>query len=1008
MEQRDKKSIDLWTLAGEISTATDADLFFSRVMLETDLYSNGTRSLLNTGIQCLMEGSKTDVALGGKIINKHFLPLCLEQDTIISPLILDARAAREILSNWIEQYPDESRIPLRTAILRHILDSLEQTASVASISTLAAVGLRSRWTERILIRFVDQEGPLGDAAINALCALRPKSAMRSRLITRVLERDPKGLTTKYDYAIQELSSPKFIASLRDRLSRVGSDVWRAAFLLGCIANNVPGDQAVQKRVFGVFEAALSSNNPIPSVGNTIANCNTARAVSVLLERMEQPGFALHSVATHLKDCVRPEQLKGWSAATKADLKTRLTKYAILSGGETRSMTIEDHLRRSAWETALCAGITDVSNWLVDSGESSPFAIGEIFTYSSFLILREWPRLMIRLVTERVDVQGDNNNWFFARIAAGQAIAATESVEALKILIDCGMTGSGAPLHSTTELVGDLVERLARRNLDEVLAHLLNVCEDQANISRRMSALTGLQRLAAMELLPNEYLDRILSVAEDDSLPEFATAVVIWIAASFQAARSKVGFAQRLVRYLEDSSTPGALKFQSLQALIHLGIWSDRSQTLLQTLGMSSSGSRIGESQLRDYEGWQGYGLGLLVTRNPAIFHDAAKQVLEHGQGQAVHLLLQALDMAAPLREESLIELGRSAISRSRRVLARSFGETDNFPIIARLVPSEFLATDWENLWGDWMPRVRSALADALLEISNSDKRDTDRMLNLLEWLLSDSTYLVRRSAARSYSRIDQPRLEILCRRWMRAGKSDLRIRCAENAQWLPIDNWKHINNSILRDLLQDPEPSVRLAAKRSASELRTREWCASVLAQIKSGDRNDGEQWVSDCYCYGRAIVALGDDETIAALRDIRRDRNTPINVKNWLRHLTEDLEKHWREVTQRWPDSLLAWSGQLEELDTEFMIGDRRFVSNISLWMRRQEEPTGLVSWGGGFVIPSTIERIQMFLAPPSGPVSLSIAGRVPCQIWYSGANEQGQVSFIGTGPYPQPVGPP
>ena len=642
MDYEDKESLDLWTLASQVSTTIDADIFFTRIMLETKLDPEpGTRSLLNTGLQTLMENTRTDAAQGEEIINKHILPLCLGQSAVISSILLNQSGACEILSNWLQQYPDESRIPLRAAVLRRVLESLEVNPSVASIRTLAAVGLRSRWIENILAPFVDYEGPLSNAAIDALCALRPRKSLRFRLIRIVLQRDPTGLSTEYDFAIQTLASPKFIPSLSQRLFRNSPGAWRTAFLLGRIADAVPGDRTVQNRVFRVFQTDLEANKRVISVGNTISNCNTARAVRVLLAHLEQPGFKLHLLMDHLKDCVRPEQLKGWHTAAKAEVKAKLATYATLSGGDTRSMTIEDHMRRSAWELALCSGITDVQDWLSHTNESSPFDVSETFAYSSFLIPQKWSPLMIRLATEKVGVQSDNQ-WLFARMAAGQAIAATEKVEALKILVDCGMTGNGAPLRSTTELVGDLVERLAQHSLDEVVAYLLYVCEDHGRGSGRMSAIVGLQRLAALNLIPQGNLDRILSLAEDDSLPEYATAAVIWVIASFQAANNSVAFTERLIRYLEDSSSSGDLKFQSLQALIHLEIWGERSQTILRALGISSSGSRIGEQELRNYQGWQSYGLGLLVPKNPEMFHEAAKQLLENGQGQAVHLLLQAL------------------------------------------------------------------------------------------------------------------------------------------------------------------------------------------------------------------------------------------------------------------------------------------------------------------------------------------------------------------------------
>ena len=128
--------------------------------------------------------------------------------------------------------------------------------------------------------------------------------------------------------------------------------------------------------------------------------------------------------------------------------------------------------------------------------------------------------------------------------------------------------------------------------------------------------------------------------------------------------------------------------------------------------------------------------------------------------------------------------------------------------------------------------------------------------------------------------------------------------------------------------------------------------------------------------------------------------------VENPFTEVTEDVERHWQKVTQEWPEPLLAWSGQLEEVESEFVIGDHPFTSKISLWLRRQEDPTDRASWGGGFLVPSITDRMQMVLEPRTEPVRLSIPGRKPGRIWFSGSSAAGQILFVGTGPYPHRIG--
>jgi hypothetical protein len=149
-------------------------------------------------------------------------------------------------------------------------------------------------------------------------------------------------------------------------------------------------------------------------------------------------------------------------------------------------------------------------------------------------------------------------------------------------------------------------------------------------------------------------------------------------------------------------------------------------------------------------------------------------------------------------------------------------------------------------------------------------------------------------------------------------------------------------------------------------------------------------------------IVALGDDETLIDLQELRRNQETPINIKNWLKGLIEDTEKHWREVTEQWPDALSAWSGQLEEIESKFTLGEHEFASNLSLWLRRQKDPGDTASWGGAFFLPSIPARLRMLLAPQMDATPLSIPGRRTGMIWFSGSSAKGIVSFVGTGDYP------
>jgi len=147
--------------------------------------------------------------------------------------------------------------------------------------------------------------------------------------------------------------------------------------------------------------------------------------------------------------------------------------------------------------------------------------------------------------------------------------------------------------------------------------------------------------------------------------------------------------------------------------------------------------------------------------------------------------------------------------------------------------------------------------------------------------------------------------------------------------------------------------------------------------------------------------VSLGDDETITTVQSLCGRRDTQLSIRNWLKHLEKDIATQWRKTTGEWPEPMLAWSGLIEELH-EFSIDGESYHTAISLWRRRQEDPTDTSAWGGAFVAPSMAYHVKLLRNPRSEVLDLSLPGRTTARILLSGGAQQ-RISFIGTGPYPQ-----
>jgi hypothetical protein len=583
------------------------------------------------------------------------------------------------------------------------------------------------------------------------------------------------------------------------------------------------------------------------------------------------------------------------------------------------------------------------------------------------------------------------------------LRAASSTEAFDVLLDSGLTFQGSSLRRIGEAVADVAESLSRQHLEYVVSRLFDVSEVALNEHRRTLALVGLQRLAAIKALPESVIPRFINLAHDKTLPAYARVYAVWSLGCFQAANATAAV-DCLLTYADDSESDAELRFQSLDALMRLGKWDDYQQRFLRALSIPSLGETIPIGLVVAYKPWQALILANLFLLRPEAYHAAATEVISHGRGEIVHIMLQVLGNGSAEMASMVGELAQTAIKRTKDRLGRSFGETDNFDAMWRMAPDKFVSTNWQGSWGDWMPDVRASLAEALEgPFPQLLPEHRLRVFDMLETLLGDSTYQVRRSAGRTYSRLDVNRFAELAQGWVHSGSTELRRRAAEMAQWLPLDDEVVLDNQTVRTLSHDPEPSVRKTAVRSREDLRRRIWRNMYLDRILQERSEDGNLWISRVYCYGRALAKIGDDETLRAIRDLGSKEDVPPNVQNWLRSVGENLESNWRDVTRSWPDPWLPWSGQLEDAEGRVSIGGDTFEGRISLWYQRQDNPQGTSSWGGAFQMSPGFHVVKYI--GKSNAIHVAIEGRKTASAVFNGIGSDGLLIFVGSGPYPEAV---
>lgn len=1005
---------ELLRSAESLSVFSEAESFVTNVsnaLQAGTIAKEDSLVILMVGFRRFLEATIDAPAEGEKAIFRWILPACLEVNLEAGEPNLDAHRMRELLATWIDQYPDQYKVPLRAKALAEVQSRLGSNSPIPAVWTVSVIGLRTPQLELDLQRLTQRNDNVGDAAIECLASLFPSTKIRSGIVQKVLRRLGTRKAHEFFSAISTIGDVRFIPALSRKLLGEEKDEMVNMSLLGRIADKSPLDMALQERIWRVFGRAISSNNEVLRsilfTGNGLTLCNISEVIPALTQLLREKRTGSYLVHARLKECVRPTQLLGWSRVDKQQLKSLLSPAAtVVTGNRTRSATVEDHNRDTAWDTGLSAGISDVADWLAAAmvETSGPFEKRDALTFSSYYRLGSWPEQAEKLVLEEFRLEERQNVPISDRIAAVEFFVAVATFEALSIVLRSGITSRGSPLRSTAQAVAELAAWLAKSDVQGVAEQLLNLCESPEISNSRMLAIAGLESLADRNLIPPNALPRLARVAQDPSLPKYATAAAIWATSCYPEAALLPDYVAFLTRNIAEIGIDFQIRFQSFQSLVRLGIWRRHEDKFVEMLDLIESSPRLVPSKPERYQAWQALLLMQLAIRVPEEFLDAVIAVIENARPDAVHAVLQVCSRTHQQSTAQLQVVAKAAIARALRTFSSSYVEADTFTLMARLAPDPFVRTEWEQVWGDWMPEARAALARAIEQNASALTSDLiPRVLALLEMLLSDSVYRIRRIAARVYAHIDISNLSDLCKYWSESGNSSLRLRAAEIAQYLPPNESPALDNIFLRTLREDPEKRIRDAAAEGITGLRNRVWAAQLLDLIRAGRNRQANEWVAQCYCYGRALTAVGDDETLNDLRTLTSDPTIPPNVRNWLQSVENALDEHWKDVMRNWPEPSLPWAGALEQVQIDFALDDHSLNSRLILWRQRTADPRGVVSWGGGFFGPPGLQSLQYLSGSTVRPRLLRINGRTEAQIWISSVGTHGLVSFVGHGPYPE-----
>lgn len=952
-----------------------------------------------------------------EIILGRLVPACYDENRRGNRL-------RATLYEWIEQYADEQRIPLRQAVLNHVLERLPQEQSAATAWLVASIGFGAEVVKRALWESAKRDDGVGDAALAALAVIGPTVAERADIIRAVLDRMPRREMGTFDYALQELADPAVIAVLAQRLAGRGPADTIPLNHLARIATRLPGDQFLQEEIWRIVRdwAVADDVHQRQAVyfGAVIRSINSPGIIQWLLDVLRADDAGLRHIAfERLDECFMPGQVAGWSIGEPDDWIAILQRDAVRpSNAQDNWVTAEMRLRDQAWATALCIGLLIPGSWLQTAvtNEVSELAQHSVLDRAACLAFDPVPPVIAELVHERFAyARGDDTGGLFARMGAASICRSSATLGAFRLLLDSGLTVDDDVLRSTAEAVGQLAVWLTRRGVPGIDEHLFTACEQVASRHRRTLAVAGLAAMSSAALLPEGCATRLGHLAEDSSLNPYVRSAIVGAIGHLRCVLPPVTAVSALVRLAtqtgqaerdEDIDGSAELALRSWDALIRLGLWRDHESVIITRLGLDRVDGQLTVSEPRNCDPQRAYLLAMLTTAVPERFADIASHVVRNTNPESFYQMIGVFRRAEPPFGGAAYELLCDAIAdHVSASQGPTFADTDGFASLAEFSPKTYLTRSWEREWEDWMPIARAVYADALgVAVKGVPSHLLDRARQLLLLLVADANYAVRRAALRSFVRLDPTELGRLCLAWLKGKETGLLCRVAEAAAWLPLDRVDTLDNGPLATLASNPEPSVRAAARRETRAAQRRMWAAYNLA-IVCRTRSDGNAWVIEAYRYGQALQHTGDDQSIEEINRLSNGSDLPPNVRHWLRQVAKETEKNWRKIAESWPEPIEAM-GALEVVSGAVRVDAQ--VSNqvsVSLWQRFRQDRRQANAWGG-VLSPRAGGDFQALLFGEINRVTLEIDGRSPAEITitstFASSDGVGRVVFLGNEKYP------
>jgi len=1029
---------ELWQAIRDGRDPGDVERLLDRIedhRKQGDLSNSESLDLLRMGLRAFQDLTADDPDTAGRVMLARLVPLALESaadDDTDSKIELSN--LRELLADWIGQYPDRDRERVREGVIGVVADALKGDQLRPACWTIGGIGYRSPVVLEKLWSIAETDDEHRATALSTIVALGVPPKDRARVLQMIGTSFPGPPPRSLYYTLQELAAPetmdlvfRVIEKTEPQASEDSIDVWLATSLLGRIADHAWRDEELQERLWdrvtqvcreGVFERGA-----VFDIRYDLARqCNTRRVVRYFLEclaedlnQADEKKRGGWLVMDRLRDCVRPAQVEGWGGFESEPALVHALKTPACTDTKFKSRfaTVESRSKGDAWNHLLSLGTRAAVDWIEEavSGETSGYVQGEVLNIAACLAVPKLPPSVVRLVRDEYEFRTDGDSEeLSARLGAARLARSAATREAFDVLIDFGLTHEGAVFQTSADAIADVSWTLIRSGNSDIVERLFSRALNASRRPHREGAIAGLHRLAITGQLHQDAADPLLRLACDQSLSPYARGLALE-AIGFLPFGTLGQEPPSVILDLARGSSGDAIElmWRAVELLVRQGFLGAtvHDELLIRPLGLKRLGDGWSLDDVEPLTTWRAHAIGLLNNREPDAFALAAADVLRSADLFSVYPFLRAIVSQQQRIERQhgvSSEIVDALVDRIRSRNTRHTAETELFGVLRYLDSTRLAMERWDRCWADWHPEAMVALADELGEACSDAPQSEADAIRLLVPLMGEGIYAVRRAAYRAMSKVSSEALDSHCVEWSK-GSTDDRCRAAEAAGWSSEEGEERNDTAVIARLKVDPEPSVREAATRALSERRDRLWADEYVAKVLAV-RGTGNDDVLEAYRYGQALVRLGDDEHERRLKDHLASVDLPPHVQHWLSRLVDQIKKRWQNVTQEWPEPWLSWGAEVEELDGELVLDESKCVEvHFSLWRKMRTTPSGFTEWGGA------VRSATQGLPPGLGKslqVGLRIEGRneataVVKWLRLKSSDTGRSVAVLhGSGPYP------